>query len=96
DPEQHIISRNNTASLGIAKTDALQTLSVYPNPGKDVVRLNIPYGVEMQSVEVFNALGQSVLRDNDDTLEVSALATGVHLIRVNTDSGTKTLRFVRQ
>lgn len=96
DPDKHIISRNNTASLGVRQIDGLGALSVYPNPGEHQVQLNIPHGVTLQQAEVFNAIGQRIFTTQSTVLDVSGLAQGVHLIRVTTDAGVKTLRFIRQ
>ena len=83
-------------SPDVRQIDGLGALSVYPNPGEHQVQLNIPHGVTLQQAEVFNAIGQRIFTTQSTVLNVSGLAQGVHLIRVTTDAGVKTLRFIRQ
>lgn len=71
------------------KLDAIEentttTLSVYPNPVKDVVILNNT--TENQEVTVFSATGSVVMRtviSSENTIDVSSLKDGVYFVKTN-------------
>lgn len=96
DPYKELISKNSTVFLSSAQFNLIDAVSLYPNPSASTVNVSVPNSVWLKSVSVFNALGQEVLKTESASMDVSNLSTGVHLVKVETDAGTKTLRFVKQ
>ena len=86
------------ASLSIQKYTKLISASIYPNPtsGND---LYISANQDV-TVEVFNILGKQVLTDevssNKTKIDVSLLKTGIYLIRLSSENGTLTRKFIKQ
>lgn len=85
------------ASLAAPSFDTSK-FSYYPNPVKD--RLNVEYDSEIADVTVFNLMGQQVLKQqmnaNSGQVDVSALASGAYLMKVNAQDSVKTYRIVKQ
>ncbi|MDG1310235.1 MAG: T9SS type A sorting domain-containing protein [Flavobacteriaceae bacterium] len=74
-------------------------LSVSPNPVKDVITINSPVGFD--SVEVFNQLGQLVLKSNADLmnnnkLDLSALNPGMYMLQIKADNKSKTVKIIKE
>ena len=79
------------APLSVAKNEYANSVSLYPNPAKDVVRIETKNNVNVSSVEVFNLLGQSVLSQStlkDNKINVSSLSKGLYLLKLASDKGT--------
>ena len=73
--------------LGTAEVETIDLL-VYPNPVRDI--LNIKSQKEIESVELTNMLGQTVIKSkelNDQKLNVSSLTPGVYVLKVVFDNG---------
>lgn len=70
-----------------------KVVSLYPNPVKD--RLFVK-AENLQSVEVYNAVGQLVMMTAEETIDLSALTDGIYLVRVVCDDGMITQRIVKQ
>ncbi len=99
-------SNDNTGSFGISAYDSsLKTTSfdnmsfkVYPNPVKD--RLTLSYTENMTDIAVFNLLGQQVLSKKinatESQIDMSALAGGTYLVKVNVGNQVKTLKIVKE
>ncbi|HEX8269322.1 MAG TPA: M1 family aminopeptidase [Flavobacterium sp.] len=96
DPKRHIISKNNTASLGSPEINLANAVTVYPNPASDQVTIGLPTSVEIKKVSVYNALGQIVLESTSDQINVSALSTGIHIMRIETSEGIANKKFVKK
>ena len=84
--------------LGIEEI-SLNTFNVSPNPVKDVVTINTTSGFD--TVEVFNQLGQSVLKSspdlmNNNRLDLSALNPGMYLVKINADNKSKTVKIIKE
>ena len=96
DPNKHIISKNNTATLGIATFDLAQTISVYPNPTNDELHLVMPSTVHLEKIEIYNTLGQLVAEKNSNDSSVTELAAGLHLLKIATSEGVIHKNFIKK
>ena len=74
------------------------TLSLYPNPATDRVRLSLSNGTNLTSVTVFDARGAAVsgARYADGELNVSSLAGGLYTILASDGRKTYNQHFVKQ
>ena len=65
--------------------DAVESVSLYPNPASDIVRVE---GITAAEVQVYNALGQMVktVRDSNE-ISVAGLSEGVYLLRITDADG---------
>jgi len=99
-------SNDNRGAFGISAYDAsLSTSSfdntkfkVYPNPVKNTLYLS--YVENISDVAVFNLLGQQVLSKKinatESQIDMSALAGGTYLMKVNVGNQVKTLKIVKE
>ncbi|MGB0918185.1 MAG: T9SS type A sorting domain-containing protein [Flavobacteriales bacterium] len=81
-------------TVGILE-NALNKLSVYPNPTENVVSWN---GITAQTAELFDNTGRSVLTvtQPNGTVDVSELTDGIYIIKLFTEEGAYTARVVKQ
>jgi hypothetical protein len=85
---------NNTLSSPNFNQNNLE-VSLYPNPANDV--LNIETALEIQSVEIYNIQGQKVRTANQKQINISDLAAGIYMVRIqDTENNTATKKIVIQ
>jgi aminopeptidase N len=96
DPNKHIISKNNVATLASNSFDLDQTISVYPNPANDELHIMMPTTVQLEKVEIYNTLGQLVGQKIDHDFSISELASGIHLLKITTSEGVIHKNFVKK
>lgn len=83
--------------LSVRESENPGKFVLYPNPASSVVSLRSDVASDIRSVEVYNAIGQIVLvKMNSDELNVSELASGIYSVKVKSDKGISTLRFVKK
>ena len=74
------------------------SFTAYPNPVKDV--LKVSYAQNISDIAVYNLLGQQVLLMNVNAtkgqVDMSNLATGTYLVKVNTENAVKTIKVIKQ
>ena len=68
-------------------------VALYPNPVKD--RLTVK-AENLQSVEVFNIVGQQVMISSETIIDMRTLTQGVYFVRVVCEGGMVTKRVVKQ
>jgi hypothetical protein len=70
---------NNTLSSSNFSQNNLE-VKLYPNPANDV--LNIETTLDLKSIEFFNIQGRKVLESNQKQINVSNLASGIYLVKI--------------
>ncbi|CAM3955594.1 T9SS-dependent choice-of-anchor J family protein [Flavobacterium antarcticum] len=100
DEEQYYLFVDNIViqeALGTTDFDN-NTFTAYPNPVKDV--LNVSFTQNISNVAVYNLLGQQVLsvnmNANKGQVDMSTLATGTYLVKVNSENGVKTIKVIKE
>ena len=86
-----------TVSFSTKQADALneaaadEQITVSPNPATDQLQLRDAHGT-LQSLRVFNAVGQEVLRQDLDgstgTVNIATLSKGIYFLQIRTGHGT--------
>jgi hypothetical protein len=75
-------------------------LTVYPNPTNDVLNLTAKQAIELQSIAVYNVLGQLVLSvpnaNGVSTVDVSNLTAGNYFLKVVSDKGISNTKFIKK
>ena len=95
DPEKHIISKNNTTTLGITSLDWTNVIQIIPNPAFDYLTIEIPEAISLEKVSVLNQLGQTVFTSLDSKLNVISLSSGVYYLNISTSAGTYYKKFIK-
>ncbi|QBN17503.1 DUF7619 domain-containing protein [Flavobacterium nackdongense] len=87
-------------TLGTQDFEFSNYFTVYPNPAKAVLNISPKETIEVQSISVYNALGQLVLvipnAEKVSKIDVSSLISGNYFIKINSDKGSSNARFVKE
>jgi len=86
--------------LNTRESKLTNAFTISPNPGRDRLNLKLSKLNNNTTVEVFDVLGKKIYADKVNaitkTVNVSQWNNGVYLVRLTTDAGTQTKRFVKQ
>ena len=71
---------------------------LYPNPAKDILNISTKNQTEIQSIEIYNLIGQVVIAIPNSTnkIDVSSLEAGTYFMKVNSKKGSSTTKFVKE
>ncbi|SHE61081.1 Por secretion system C-terminal sorting domain-containing protein [Psychroflexus salarius] len=69
---------------------------LYPNPVVNQLQIELPASVEINSVQVFNTLGQEVLTTTQSQVDVSRLASGVYVVELETSAGKVSKKIIKK
>ncbi len=72
--------------------------SLYPNPTTNELNINLKSAIEINSIQIYNTIGQLVTIQTGNTLkmDVSNLKTGNYFIKINTNEGCSTSQFIKE
>ena len=92
----NIYLHKNTV-LGTSNFDAAQ-ISMYPNPA--TTNFTIQAKQEMETVSVYNLLGQEVIskfpNSKEAAIDVSSLQVGIYIIRTSINGNVSASRFIKE
>lgn len=88
DPKKHIVSRNNTTLLSNNKWDINASIVLHPNPTSSEFTIEIPSSLQVDYIELHNALGQIIFRSSNLNHSIENQSNGVYLIVIQTSEGT--------
>lgn len=84
---------NNTLSSDFSQNNL--EVALYPNPTND--NLNIETTLELKSIEIFNIQGQKVLESNQKQINVSDLAAGMYMVKIqDAEDNVATKRIIKK
>ena len=80
----------------VSTTDFAEVeINIYPNPTSSVLNVSL-LGLEAQTFQVKNVLGQIVLKGNNmKTIDVSKLNGGVYILQLHIGEKIKVKRFIK-
>ena len=96
----HVVSIVKVEDEGIDGVEELTSFRIYPNPVND--RLYIKAEVEIEEVVVYDVYGRQQVnkttrqQDNEMTVDVSELNSGIYFVRIKTVDEVVTKRFIKQ
>ena len=90
DPEIQLISKNNSAVLGIDLEKLQEEISIFPNPVENVLSIaNSSYAL-IKKITIYNVLGSVVLQEENPSSKIllTKLNFGIHLVKIETNEGS--------
>ena len=74
--------------------------SLYPNPTASILNLDLEKEIEVSTIAIYNTLGQLVLvipnAKQVNRIDVSSLTKGSYFIKLNTEKGSVTEKFIKK
>jgi aminopeptidase N len=88
DSDRHLISKNNTVTLGTNDLSIANNISITPNPAQETIHINKPASVEIEKIKIYNVLGQLMKEQKySETVVISDLTTGLLFVHFETNYG---------
>ena len=83
--------------LSVDNNILAQSLSVYPNPVRNILNIDSPIMV-INKVEIYSVIGKKMRQftSNLDKLNVEDLTSGLYLIKIISDKGNYTNKFIKE
>lgn len=73
---------------------------LYPNPASNVLNINATQAIEIQSLAIYDILGQLVIAvpnaKSVSNIDVSKLRTSTYFIKVKSDKGSSSMKFIKK
>ncbi len=71
-------------ALGLDEIEFNELIEVFPNPTNDSLNIRLTNGIESSEVVLYNVLGNSIIKTNNNFMDVSNLETGIYILRIIT------------
>lgn len=88
-----------TVTLGVNQNELAGKVSVYPNPVDNIVNIDAPADILFQGAEIFDITGRmvkSISGSGIQNINVSELSVGNYVLKLKSDAGTVTKKFIKE
>jgi len=89
--------------LGVEENAIASKIQLYPNPATDRLSLMVDTAISSMTYELIDISGKKLITNNEESLNnktldinISGLNTGVYFLRVTTNLGDTTLKFIKK
>lgn len=84
--------------LELSDFDFENFIRIYPNPTIDILNIDVLDTLQINSLQIFDAVGRIIVNHMDDSLQidVSRLQQGHYYLKVNCDRGSSITKFIKQ
>lgn len=87
------------ATFSVDDNDELNLFTVYPNPVKDIVRIET--GLSIDNINIINYLGQNVLTiDNNSIInnevDLSSITNGLYFMKISSGDKSQTIKIIKE
>lgn len=90
------LTRYANSVLNAADFETADSLILYPNPVEGILHVKPDGNTVIQECCVFNMLGQMVCKTSGTAIDTASFGQGVYTLRVKTDKGMLTKKFIRK
>lgn len=91
----YLIALHSETSLSIENFTNSNIVSLYPNPVKDILNIDILDNT-ISSIKVYDLQGKLILEDTNTTINVNHLSNGIYIVKVVTEEGEFTKKFIKE
>ena len=76
------------------ETNNKESLNLYPNPAQDFVTIQNTSG--SVNVEVFDVIGNFILKSKDKTIDISNMPNGIYIFIITTNNSNEILKLIKK
>lgn len=96
DPQRHLISRNNSATLGVDTFSIQESIVLHPNPAETLIEVVLPDTIELNEIIIYTLTGQEISTHTEKQIQVESLSSGTYLMEIFTSKGAFHKKFVKR
>lgn len=90
-----VITQSVSACTGIDQIAGNgHTITLFPNPASASVTVKTDDAIQI--ISIYTPLGKLVQTETENSFSVEQLASGIYLVKVQTEKGTVTIRFIKE
>jgi len=95
-----LFAKAESGSSGINENQNSISVSVYPNPVAEKIKLIMPDGETIYNIKIVNVEGEELrqqeVNGSNPTIDVSTLPNGMYILRILGDKGVKVKKFIKE
>ncbi|WP_035654421.1 T9SS type A sorting domain-containing protein, partial [Flavobacterium saliperosum] len=92
----YLIALHSETSLATENFTNSNGVSLYPNPVKDILNIDLVDNTRISSVKIYDLQGKLLLEKASNDIDVSSLSVGVYLIKIKSEKGEFTKKFIKE
>lgn len=92
----HLVLNVMGTAMSVEK-NALNSISLYPNPTKGLVNITLPNDVFANRAIITDVTGKQIpVQINSNTIDITGFAAGIYVLNIETQSGSLTSKIIKE
>lgn len=91
----YLIAVHSEISLSLPFFSLENSFVLYPNPVSEVLYLQNKNNIVIKSIKIIDLQGKIILENTEESINVSTISNGIYIIKVDTEAGVFTKRFIK-
>jgi hypothetical protein len=88
---------NSRCVTGINETGNITGVTIFPNPAKNLVQVNLPNPNQKFSIEIYSILGQLLVKTTDKTIiDIANFTSGTYILTLRQENNIWTTKLVKE
>lgn len=83
-------------TLSTPHLDTTNDLVISPNPVQDILHLQTNAATIIKTVQIIDLQGKVIVEDKNESVDVSKLSKGVYIVKIETEKGEVTKKFIKE
>ncbi len=89
------ITYGNQSTVSVPQDEISQEVMVYPNPSSDIVNIRVDHA-QIKQIKMLSVEGREVVQTTSTKVDVSHFPSGTYFIKVITNKGVSTQKFIKR
>jgi len=84
--------------VGIPDRDFGSSISIFPNPARNEIFIQVQEGLTIESVGIYNLLGEEVLviGGSNKVIDIAGLSRGIYILKASSQDGYGRIKFIKE
>lgn len=92
----NVVSKDFALLVLANEADWTNTVSVYPNPVSSAFMIELPAGIQLKKLTIFDLNGKKLLENAEERQNISHLPNGIMLLDIQTNKGNVLRKIVKE
>lgn len=92
----YLIALNGDDILSNSDFTMSNTISLWPNPVKEILNINSLNEDIISAITIYDIQGKLIIESSNNSINVDSLSNGVYIVKISTNKGEYTKKFIKE
>lgn len=91
-----LVALNGSNLLSNYSFNKPNSITIWPNPAKEIINVDLLNNTLISSIKIYDLQGKLIHESKDKTISIGTFSSGLYVIKVTTEEGEFTKKFIKE